>query len=209
MIDANGSLWYKNSIALLQCDEEEKMSSERIFSVNRPARNAGKRRRRTAGYWMGDGKDQVAVEAIIAGTAPYVVPSFPGFDNDPPSVSEPAFAMCLRAAAAYVGSSLSAYLPTKKAGDFLPFIQFNRCGLIHKGKITSKLFRIEPSAIPTKKKRSGKQSMDDVIKPIRLRVLNEWTLNAEIVFALFPGVTEASSTSLIERIWPIVRGTAV
>ena len=195
-VDPHRGLWYKNLIALLQCDEEEKMSNERIFSVNRPARNAGKRGRRTAGYWMGDGKDQVVVEAVITGTAPYVVPLFPGFDNDPPSVSEPAFAMCLRAAAAYVSSPLSAYLPTNRAGDFLPFIQLNRCGLACKGKITNKRFRIESSATLSKTKRSRKPTTEE-IETIRLRVLGNWTLAAEIVFALFPGVTEANIRELI------------
>ena len=161
------------------------MQLEKIVVTRRQRSNSWRKYRRSAGFWLGENKNQVTVETVLTGTAPFVVQSIPGFENDPPSVSEPAFAMCLRAAAWHV-SSLSAYLPIERAMDFLPFVQVQACCLEYRRPIVEKMFRVgEPG---------GRSSA----RPIKLRTLNEWTLRAKTIFALFPGVTETSIRELIE-----------
>jgi len=197
-VDATGRLWYKNPIAPQRRDKEEKMSIDAgVCYIKQPDRSSGKRTRMSAGTWMGEERDGdrglVVVEAVLTGNAP-----FAGFPGMAPRVSEPALAMCLRAAAWFVGSPLRNYLPKQRARDFLPFIQPRSCRLIHKRKIVKRIFREEPYGNPAKgKKKRGRPSAVEATRSIELRVLTDWTLTAEIAVALFPGVNEANIRELI------------
>ena len=181
-------------------DEEEKMSIDAgVCLIKQPDRNAGKRTRMSAGTWMGEEKDcdrgLVVVEAVLTGKAP-----FAGFPGMAPSVSEPVLAMCLRAAAWFASSPLRDYLPTRQARDFLPFIQLRFCRLIHKCKIVKRIFREEQAVISSKgKKKRDRRIAVEPARSVKLNVLTDWTLVAEIAIALFPGVNEANIRELFAK----------
>jgi len=151
----------------------------------------------SAGTWMGEEKDSdrglVVVEAVLTGKAP-----FAGFPGMAPSVSEPVLAMCLRAAAWFVSSPLRDYLPTRLARDFLPFIQLRSCRLIHKRKIEKRIFH-EGQAVISRKKKRDRRIAAEPARSVKLNVLTDWMLAAEIAIALFPGVNEANIRELFAK----------
>ena len=171
-----------------------------VCLIKQPDRGAGKRTRMSAGIFMpkrkGGDPDMVAVTAVLTGKAP-----FAGFPGMAPGVSEPALAMCLRAAAWFVSSPLRNYLPKRQARDFLPFLQPRSCHLTHRCKIVKRIFREKPAGIPAKgdKKKRGRRRKVEPARSIELRILTDWMLTAEIDIALFPGVNEANIRELFVK----------
>jgi len=153
----------------------------------------------SAGIFMDKGKDGdrklVVLEAVLTGTAP-----FAGFPGMAPGVSEPTLAMCLRAAAWFVSSPLRDYLPKRQARDFLPFIQPRSCHLTHRCKIVKKIFREESSSTSTKAtNKRGRRNVAEQARTVKLSVLKDWMLTAQITVAHFAGVNEANIRELITK----------
>lgn len=143
----------------------------------------------SAGVWSGDGYAQVRIRLKFVGTAPMLLRLIPDFSKDPPSVAEPVFSMCLRAAAHYSGSMLKRYVPKKDTRDFLPFLMVDKC--------TLKFEEFRRTNVPIVITDSG--GKEEVVGHEPMNRVDGWSIDAEIVIAHFPGVDYHGIMTLFEK----------